>query len=95
MRGGAGHRRARRAASRDLPSFSPKDDHTRVKLRDVGYDVGADYINANYLNGEAENTEKRYIAAQGTMPETLAAFWQMIFENNCGSGGGRERENTR
>jgi protein tyrosine phosphatase len=50
---------------------------------DVGPEVGADYINANYINGEADGSEKAYIASQGTMPDTLAAFWQMTFENNC------------
>jgi len=58
-------------------------DHTRVKLMDVGPEVGADYVNANYIDGEAEGSEKAYIASQGTMPDTLAAFWQMAFENNC------------
>lgn len=64
-------------------SLRRPDDATRVKLVDVGPEVGADYINANYINGEADGTQRRYIAAQGTMPDTLAAFWQMIFENNC------------
>lgn len=55
---------------------------------DVGPEVGADYVNANYIDGEAEGSEKAYIASQGTMPDTLAAFWQMAFENNCQCGSG-------
>lgn len=66
-----------------LPLIFSTVDQTRVKLVDVGPEVGADYINANYINGEADGSEKAYIASQGTMPDTLAAFWQMTFENNC------------
>ncbi|EDQ87370.1 uncharacterized protein MONBRDRAFT_27512 [Monosiga brevicollis MX1] len=59
-------------------------DHTRVKLRNVPDGViGADYINANFINGEAPGTDKAYIASQGTMPDTVADFWQMIVEQNC------------
>ncbi len=58
------------------------DDETRVKLRDVGPEVGADYINANYVNGEAAGTNHAYIASQGCMPTTVPSFWQMIWEND-------------
>lgn len=58
------------------------DDETRVKLVDVEEEVGADYINANYINGEVKSAEKAYIASQGCMPATVPAFWQMIWENN-------------
>eukprot|EP01147_Barroeca_monosierra_P000494 gene495-3820_t len=57
-------------------------DETRVKLVDVEEEVGADYINANYINGEVKSAEKAYIASQGCMPATVPAFWQMIWENN-------------
>ncbi|EGD76245.1 tyrosine-protein phosphatase corkscrew [Salpingoeca rosetta] len=57
-------------------------DETRVKLRDVGPEVGADYINANYVNGEAAGTNHAYIASQGCMPTTVPSFWQMIWEND-------------
>ena len=56
-------------------------DETRVKLRDVGPEVGADYINANFINGEVEGTRHAYIASQGCMPNTVPSFWQMIWEN--------------
>eukprot|EP00051_Salpingoeca_urceolata_P027275 m.480763 g.480763 ORF g.480763 m.480763 type:complete len:590 (+) comp21939_c0_seq1:90-1859(+) len=57
-------------------------DHTRVSLKDVGPEVGADYINANYLDGEVPNSKKAYIACQGTLTATINAFWQMVWENN-------------
>eukprot|EP00056_Hartaetosiga_gracilis_P020275 m.18453 g.18453 ORF g.18453 m.18453 type:complete len:537 (-) comp8319_c0_seq1:20-1630(-) len=59
----------------------PYDD-TRVKLQEIGKEVGDDYINACYVDGQVKNSKKRYIASQGCMPATLAQFWQMIWEQN-------------
>jgi len=59
-------------------------DHSRVKLRDVNSeDVGADYINANYIDSELKENETRYIAAQGCLPQTINAFWKMVYQENC------------
>lgn len=59
------------------------DDHSRVKLANTGStDPGADYINANFIKDELHG-EVVYIAAQGPLPATVVAFWQMIFEQNC------------
>ncbi|PAA54482.1 hypothetical protein BOX15_Mlig018147g1 [Macrostomum lignano] len=46
---------------------------TRVALDDGGY------INANFVRG-AGLAERRFIATQGPLAETLADFWQMIWE---------------
>lgn len=53
-------------------------DHSRVVL-DKG---GNDYINASYIDGI--DSERQYIATQGPKDDTVAEFWQMIWENNSG-----------
>ncbi|KJE96754.1 protein-tyrosine-phosphatase [Capsaspora owczarzaki ATCC 30864] len=59
-------------------------DHTRVVLQDVDHsEVGADYINANYISGEYPDLERAYIATQGPLPNTIDAFWLMIYEQHC------------
>lgn len=40
-------------------------DHTRVILTDEDGDGESDYINANYISGEVEGSEKAYVATQG------------------------------
>ena len=58
-------------------------DHTRVALKiDIGGEPGADYINANYINGEVPGSERKYIAAQGCLPGTVLDFWKMIWQEN-------------
>eukprot|EP00039_Didymoeca_costata_P019439 m.337547 g.337547 ORF g.337547 m.337547 type:complete len:627 (-) comp18161_c0_seq1:158-2038(-) len=57
-------------------------DYTRVKLLDVDPAVvGSDYINANFIKGEASGVGNDYIACQGCLKATIEAFWQMIWEN--------------
>ena len=55
-------------------------DQTRVVLNysDPSI-VGSDYINANYISGEVPGSEKRYIATQGCLPETVHDLWKMIW----------------
>lgn len=54
-------------------------DHSRVILnRDAN--PGSDYINSNYVTGW--NGDREYIAAQGPLPETIADFWRMVWEQN-------------
>uniref|UniRef100_A0A8C7XEE6 protein-tyrosine-phosphatase n=1 Tax=Oryzias sinensis TaxID=183150 RepID=A0A8C7XEE6_9TELE len=50
-------------------------DHSRVTLTAVD---GSDYINANYIDGYRR--QNAYIATQGPLPETLADFWRMVWE---------------
>ncbi|XP_057603055.1 tyrosine-protein phosphatase non-receptor type 11-like [Hippopotamus amphibius kiboko] len=63
-------------------------DTTRVILRDVDDSVpGADYINANYIRSDPEEKPghgpgKVYIATQGCLPTTVAAFWAMVHQEN-------------
>ncbi|XP_029074720.1 tyrosine-protein phosphatase non-receptor type 11-like isoform X6 [Monodon monoceros] len=71
-------------------------DTTRVILRDVEDSApGADYINANYIRAvdptsfQSDPEEKPghgpgkvYIATQGCLPTTAAAFWAMVHQEN-------------
>lgn len=72
-------------------------DHTRVRLKDVDPNVpGSDYINANYIRNEDGDTttpsisgtgdlgqfNKCYIATQGCLPNTIADFWHMVYQEN-------------
>ncbi|XP_014437880.1 LOW QUALITY PROTEIN: tyrosine-protein phosphatase non-receptor type 11-like [Tupaia chinensis] len=65
-------------------------DTTRVVLHDVDHGTpGADYINANYIRSDPEEKPghglgKVYIATQGCLQTTVAAFWAMVHqENTC------------
>ena len=67
-------------------SFS--DDHTRVRLRSKGSSKddeaedqgGEDYLNANFVDGFRQ--PRAYIATQGPIQGTFAAFWKMVWEQN-------------
>ncbi|KAK9468810.1 protein-tyrosine phosphatase-like protein [Lipomyces arxii] len=53
-------------------------DHTRVKLTcNAG---SCDYINASFIC--TKNSEKRYIATQGPLPNTFADFWSVVWDQN-------------
>ena len=59
-------------------------DHTRVTIMFDLPDVpGADYINANYINGEVPSSERKYIATQGCLPSTILDFWKMVWQENA------------
>ncbi|KAJ1359430.1 hypothetical protein KIN20_018155 [Parelaphostrongylus tenuis] len=73
----------------ELPSNKSKNrftnilpyDHSRVKLVQITDEEGADYVNANYIPGFSSRRE--FIAAQGPLPTTRDAFWQMAWEQGC------------
>lgn len=83
--------RSRRNRYNDIKAF----DHSRVKLKRRPGDANSDYINANFVKVESVKLlcaftqrtlqgygTKRFIAAQGPLPDTVADFWQMIYEQN-------------
>ncbi|XP_057355552.1 tyrosine-protein phosphatase non-receptor type 11-like isoform X1 [Manis pentadactyla] len=63
-------------------------DATRVSLHDVDNSMpGADYINANYIKSDPDEKPgqglgKVYIATQGCLQTTVAAFWAMVYQEN-------------
>ncbi|XP_068083932.1 receptor-type tyrosine-protein phosphatase kappa [Anabrus simplex] len=69
-----------------LPENKPKNryrglipyDATRVVLKKLDQDEFSDYINANFIVGY--RYQKFYIAAQGPKANTIADFWQMIWQ---------------
>ncbi|XP_075913358.1 receptor-type tyrosine-protein phosphatase beta-like isoform X2 [Petromyzon marinus] len=52
-------------------------DHNLVPLNKSG---GSNYINASFISGYSRTRE--YIATQGPKEETVADFWQMVWEQN-------------
>jgi hypothetical protein len=40
------------------------------------------YINANFVQG-SDGTPRRYIASQGPLPNTVDAFWRMVWEKDA------------
>ena len=44
--------------------------------------MGSDYINASYISGEVSGSEKKYIATQRCLPETVHNFWKMIWQED-------------
>ncbi|CAJ0928866.1 unnamed protein product, partial [Mesorhabditis belari] len=61
-------------------------DGTRVVLKcDYGNYIAADgdYVNANWI--ELEHVDRKYIAAQGPLPNTIEDFWRMVFQEGVSS----------
>jgi protein tyrosine phosphatase len=71
-----------------LPINHPKNryanvvapDPTRVRLSGGPQ---SDYINANWVPGRVPNSDKRYIGAQGPLPNTVEDFWRMVYETGA------------
>jgi protein tyrosine phosphatase len=64
------------------PSVLPTSA-TRVQLLHQDGVEGSDYINANFINGEVDNSFRYYIAAQAPLESTTTDFWRMIWEQVC------------
>jgi protein tyrosine phosphatase len=56
-------------------------ENTRVLLERIGT-ISGDYINANFIDGAIKKSNKRFIATQGPLKNTIDDFWNMIFDNN-------------
>lgn len=57
-------------------------DKNRVKIQEPSeHTFKTDYINGSHVNG-ATNSNK-YIATQGPVPDSMAGFWQMVWEQNA------------
>ncbi|BAF45545.1 GfV-C8-ORF1 [Ichnoviriform fumiferanae] len=65
----------------DVPCW----DHSRVNLSNVDSTAANDstYIHANYV--DAFSTERKFIATQAPMAQTVDDFLDMIWQNNCGN----------
>ncbi|XP_019632426.1 PREDICTED: receptor-type tyrosine-protein phosphatase epsilon-like [Branchiostoma belcheri] len=53
-------------------------DNARVQLTPISDTPGSDYIHASYMDGY--NVARKFIAAQGPLPNTVNDFWRMIWE---------------
>lgn len=73
----------------DIPGHASKDRYktilpnpqSRVCLGRAQSQEDSDYINANYIRGY-DGKEKVYIATQGPMPNTVADFWEMVWQED-------------
>ncbi|XP_066297792.1 receptor-type tyrosine-protein phosphatase S-like isoform X1 [Branchiostoma lanceolatum] len=56
-------------------------DSGRVKLNPIPGVAGSDYISASYMDGY--KAPRKYIAAQGPLPNTVDDFWRMIWDTKA------------
>lgn len=55
------------------------NEDSRVKLAPL-QTGDEDYINANYIDGEVLNSKRAYILTQAPLPDTMADFWRMVWQ---------------
>ncbi|XP_062616050.1 uncharacterized protein LOC134277756 [Saccostrea cucullata] len=56
--------------------------HSRVKLKKLEHEEHSEYINANFVTGYKSDLHA-YIATQAPLPNTIADFWRMVWEQQC------------
>lgn len=61
--------------------YIPRLDHSRDILSNSDSATDSDYIHANYVNGF--KLEKKFIATEAPIPETMVDFLEMIWQNGC------------
>jgi len=66
-------------AKKNRYSNSLPFDHSRVILNDLANISGTDYINASTIT-DHDPRNPAYIATQGPLPNTVADFWQLVWE---------------
>eukprot|EP00037_Helgoeca_nana_P025209 m.273273 g.273273 ORF g.273273 m.273273 type:complete len:710 (-) comp26882_c1_seq1:256-2385(-) len=54
-------------------------DHSRVRVSPSQHNGRNDYVNANWIPGHRQN--RGYIASQGPVPDSMVAFWQMVWQS--------------
>ncbi|XP_071382058.1 receptor-type tyrosine-protein phosphatase N2 [Centroberyx affinis] len=57
-------------------------DHSRITLKAENNHGNSDYINASPIM-DHDPRNPTYIASQGSLPSTVADFWQMVWESGC------------
>lgn len=56
---------------------------TRVVLQKrPGDETNDHYINANYIDSALEKGDKKIIASQGPLPQTIRHFWRMVIQED-------------
>jgi len=54
-------------------------DHSRIKLHEISNTFHSDYINASFIS-DVNPRQPEYIATQAPLDNTVADFWQMVWE---------------
>eukprot|EP00003_Mantamonas_plastica_P023702 TRINITY_DN4307_c0_g2_i1.p1 TRINITY_DN4307_c0_g2~~TRINITY_DN4307_c0_g2_i1.p1 ORF type:complete len:151 (+),score=36.76 TRINITY_DN4307_c0_g2_i1:413-865(+) len=57
-----------------------KDTRVTLEVDEDDTEPDADYINANYINGEIPGTTREYISTQGPVDASTVDFWKMVWQ---------------
>ncbi|XP_034024086.1 receptor-type tyrosine-protein phosphatase N2 [Thalassophryne amazonica] len=69
-------------SKRNRPDAVVVYDHSRITLKAENNHSNSDYINASPIM-DHDPRYPTYIASQGSLPSTVADFWQMVWESGC------------
>ncbi|XP_049337902.1 receptor-type tyrosine-protein phosphatase N2 isoform X2 [Astyanax mexicanus] len=67
---------------KNRPAGALAYDHSRFTLKSENNHGSSDYINASLIM-DHDPRNPAYISAQGPLPNTVADFWQMVWESGC------------